>query len=52
MTFINLILTQKKQKNNSFILIKILNKGLNFAISMVLTKKGCKNYTIDNFTFM
>ncbi len=52
MTFINLILTQKKQKNNTIILIEFLNKGLNFAIRMVLTQKRCKNYTIDNFTFM
>ena len=52
MSYIHANLTLKKPKKHCFNLLKFLNNGVNFAIRMVLAKKWCKNYTIDNFTFM
>jgi hypothetical protein len=45
-------LTVKKAKKRCFDLWNFLNNRSNFAIRMVLDEKWCKNYTIDNFTFM
>ena len=52
MSYTNANLTVKKSKKHCFNLLKFSNNRCNFAIRMVLTKKWCKNYTTDNFTFM
>jgi hypothetical protein len=45
-------LTLRKYKNHTFNLTKNSIFALNFAKNEVLSFFWCKNYTIDNFTYM
>jgi hypothetical protein len=50
MSFIYPNLTLGKPKIDTFLLFKFLNNMPYFALDEVFDKKGCKNYTIHNFT--